>query len=570
MRDALNSLLVWAFGWRFRGGVLLRFPRRLVRASSWLAVLCAAVGVGSLTLAATGEPRGRSSEHGGPGAATAATTDAGALAEARIGERLFLEQRFAQVFEGEKDVNAEPPPSAMSCATCHVPPRRAAAAGAPRAFCDAVPRSAVPNRGDGRKTTPRNSPSLIDALVAPNAPALLHYDGEFATAEALVAETYTGRNFGWLASERSAARHHFATVIRNDDGTDALARRDGAVSYAQLLRGTSPSIPEALRLPAGARIDSASATDDQIVAACARLVAAYLRTLRFSRDASGVHDGSPYDAFLAANRLPRGPSSGETPREYSRRLSELVFALASPRFIDEPKRSLDPTHRPFRFGATELRGLKIFFKAAVGNAQRSGAGNCAECHVPPQFSDFKFHNSGAAQDEFDGVHGAGAFARLTVPTLEQRNADYDRWLQPTAAHPNAQAAFLQPAAAEVPARTDLGVWNVFANPDLPDPQSVLKRIVDPAAQRSPAAVLATLVGAFKTPGLRELDGSAPYLHTGRAATLDEVVRFYQRMSGLAHAGDMRNAPPEFFAMRLSTQDIDPLVAFLQSLDESTD
>jgi hypothetical protein len=39
------------------------------------------------------------------------------------------------------------------------------------------------------------------------------------------------------------------------------------------------------------------------------------------------------------------------------------------------------------------------------------------------------------------------------------------------------------------------------------------------------------------------------------------------MSELAHRGAMRNAPAEFFAMRLSDDDVAPLVAFLLSLDE---
>lgn len=489
-------------------------------------------------------------------------------AAVRIGERLFFEQRFAQAFAGESTgrVNTEPPAAAMSCARCHVPPDAAAAPGSSRAFCDAGQRSPVPDRGDGRLTTPRNSPSLVDALAGPTG-VLLHYDGEFATPEALVAETYTGRNFGWLPSEHAQARRHLAAVIRNDDGRGELARRYGGLSYAQLLRGTSPAIPESLRLPVEARIDPGSATDDQIVAACSRLVVAYLRTLHFRRDAGGANNGSAYDAFLAANRLPRAPGNGETPREYARRLSELIFALPTPRYVQAGADLPGLAQSTSRFGPTELRGLRIFFKAAVGDAQRSGAGNCAECHVPPHFSDFKFHNTGAAQDEYDAIHGSGAFAHLRIPALSDRSADYDRWLQPTPTHPEARAALLRPVSADAPGRTDLGVWNVYANPDLPVPQTALERIVNPAGQRPRGDVLASLVGAFKTPGLRDLGDSAPYLHTGRAATLDEVIRFYQRMSDLAHRGQMRNMPPEFFAMRLSKEDVAPLVAFLRSLDE---
>ena len=57
------------------------------------------------------------------------------------------------------------------------------------------------------------------------------------------------------------------------------------------------------------------------------------------------------------------------------------------------------------------------------------------------------------------------------------------------------------------------------------------------------------VGRFKGPILRGLAGRAPYFHNGSAATLADVVNFY----------DAR------FALGLSTQQIADLVAFLQTL-----
>ena len=36
------------------------------------------------------------------------------------------------------------------------------------------------------------------------------------------------------------------------------------------------------------------------------------------------------------------------------------------------------------------------------------------------------------------------------------------------------------------------------------------------------------LGKFKTPVLRALSGRAPYFHNGIAATLDDVVRHYER------------------------------------------
>lgn len=517
--------------------------------------------------------------------------------EVRIGGRLFAETRFAQFFFAHSGGNvnaalaagdpvlaklAQSAPGAkpatrpgagptMSCLACHLSgePRGGdeLAARGGRAFGDFAARSPVPERGDGRSTTPRNSPALVDALAAPNGAGLLHFDGEFGSPEDLVIGTFLGRNFGWLPGEQAEARRHFARVIREDDGGAALGGDGAPAPYAVLLRGTDVSIPPAWRLPERWRLDPASASDDEILDGCARLVVTFLRSLQYARDADGLHNGSPYDAFLAANRLPRAPTPGQTPHEYARRLGEAVAVLRAPRFVDDPTRRLRLHDQAFRFGEMELRGMRIFFKAAIGAQQTGGAGNCAECHVPPHFTDFAFHNTGVAQDEFDAQHGAGEFAKLALPGLDARAGAYDRWLQPTPAHPKAVANFLSPVSSDSLIHTDLGLWNVVGNPDLPAPQAAIERLLNLNAELSRDDVLASAVARFKTSSLRDLGQSAPYLHTGHINTLEEVLAFYERASALAHAGKLRNAPPEFFAMRLEPADREPLAAFLPALNE---
>jgi cytochrome c peroxidase len=300
---------------------------------------------------------------------------------------------------------------------------------------------------------------------------------------------------------------------------------------------------------------------------CARLVVAFLRSLQFSRDGDGQHNGAPYDAFLAANLLPRAPRSGESPREYARRLGELIAALRVPRYIEDPARRLVSHDQAFRFGAEELRGMRIFFREGVGINQSSGAGNCVECHVPPHFTDFKFHNTGVAQDDFDSVHGGGEFAALEIPDLASRARDPNRWLPSTSAHPSARGVFSSVPSTHDPGATDLGLWNIYANPDFPASQPALARLFNPNGSRSADEVLISAIARFKTATVRDLGHSAPYLHTGRAATIEATVSLYQRMNATARDGKMRNAPPEFFAMRLDANDVGPLVAFLRALNE---
>jgi cytochrome c peroxidase len=98
----------------------------------------------------------------------------------------------------------------------------------------------------------------------------------------------------------------------------------------------------------------------------------------------------------------------------------------------------------------------------------------------------------------------------------------------------------------------------------------LDRLIDsgPFAQRcNPAELLSRSIALFKTPGLRDLGHSAPYMHTGQFDTLDEIVTFYQRSSDLQREGRLRNGDRELAEIRLADQDITPLAAFLRSLNE---
>ena len=68
-------------------------------------------------------------------------------------------------------------------------------------------------------------------------------------------------------------------------------------------------------------------------------------------------------------------------------------------------------------------------------------------------------------------------------------------------------------------------------------------------------------GAFKTLGVRDITKSAPYMHNGIKATLEEVIEFYDR------GGDVKeNLSPFITPLGLSNQEKKDLVEFLKSLD----
>lgn len=67
-------------------------------------------------------------------------------------------------------------------------------------------------------------------------------------------------------------------------------------------------------------------------------------------------------------------------------------------------------------------------------------------------------------------------------------------------------------------------------------------------------------GKFRTPGLRDVCYTAPYMHNGVFHTLEEVVAFYN-----TGGGDDRNKDPLMKPLRLSETEQAALVLFLQSL-----
>jgi cytochrome c peroxidase len=68
-------------------------------------------------------------------------------------------------------------------------------------------------------------------------------------------------------------------------------------------------------------------------------------------------------------------------------------------------------------------------------------------------------------------------------------------------------------------------------------------------------------GAFKTPGLRHITRSGPYMHDGSEATLEEVVEFYNRGGDVAD-----NRSPFIIPLGLNRQEKKDLVEFMKALE----
>ena len=150
------------------------------------------------------------------------------------------------------------------------------------------------------------------------------------------------------------------------------------------------------------------------------------------------------------------------------------------------------------------RGLRAF----VGKAQ------CVTCHNGPWFTDKGFHNIGLpkapGQSGVDVGRGFGA---------QQAKSDPFRCGTPYS--DATQCDELR-----------------FLNPRFED-----------------------FLGAFKTPTLRNVARTAPYMHSGQFATLKDVVDFYRTLPGQAQVGHR-----EFILSLLDPQvEAADLIAFLESL-----
>jgi cytochrome c peroxidase len=248
----------------------------------------------------------------------------------------------------------------------------------------------------------------------------------------------------------------------------------------------------------------------------ARAVADFMRTLNSKMNA-------PYDQFVQLNGLPAKSANGESTATFAVRLLARVNELEAAKTLK----------LPHGFNAAALQGLKLFYSS----------GNCVTCHAPPLFTDFSYHNLGISQMEYDQVFGDGAFAQLTIPNAAEAQRPTKRFRQfPTKGKPG---------------EVDLGHWNFI---DLKT--SSLRR-----PNESDEQLLSRMIGAVKTPGLRHLASTYPYMHNGAYTTLEDTVKELQRLSEMARAGQVRAADDELRKIRITEAEVAPLVAFLQTLNE---
>jgi cytochrome c peroxidase len=167
--------------------------------------------------------------------------------------------------------------------------------------------------------------------------------------------------------------------------------------------------------------------------------------------------------------------------------------------------------RSSAFPAPALRGLKVFV----------GRGQCVQCHSGPNFSDGEFHNMLALPEDGD-ARDPGRYRGLELLEASELRAD-----------------------------------GRFASAPDVDHIAKLKSAVRGEATR----------GQFKTPSLRNVAERTAFLHHGQTATLKAAVARYASLR--AHARQERRADPLASSIEVFSKDVDDLVAFLQTLTDTS-
>lgn len=131
---------------------------------------------------------------------------------------------------------------------------------------------------------------------------------------------------------------------------------------------------------------------------------------------------------------------------------------------------------------------------------------------------------------------------------------------------NEQVRFLGLRVVDITSFHNTGLYNIDGVGGFPFPNRGIYELSGQAAD----------MGKFRAQSLRNVAVTAPYMHDGSMATLEEVLDFYAAggrvISGGTNAGDGRNNPYKsdlVSAINLSSQDKADLVAFLKTLTDET-
>lgn len=76
--------------------------------------------------------------------------------------------------------------------------------------------------------------------------------------------------------------------------------------------------------------------------------------------------------------------------------------------------------------------------------------------------------------------------------------------------------------------------------------------------------------AFRTPTIRNISKTAPYMHNGVFASLDQVLEFYNNGGGIGHGLSVENQSLAADSLNLSEREISQIIYFMNALEEAVE
>jgi cytochrome c peroxidase len=210
---------------------------------------------------------------------------------------------------------------------------------------------------------------------------------------------------------------------------------------------------------------------------------------------------------------------------------------------------------PFDRWVADLRAGKGDSSTAISGPAKIGAhlfvgkAGCSDCHGTPFLSDGAFHNVGVGQT------GAAVPTEADCPAGSVCDC-----AAASSTHTNGPKNCLPWGARD-------GAQKLKANGFRRDSMWSDQPASDPQGAASAALVAADLstipIGAYRTPSLRNVALTAPYMHDGSIATLADVVWHYDQGVPAPNTPGASAAP--FQPLYLSADEQEALVEFLESL-----
>ena len=252
--------------------------------------------------------------------------------------------------------------------------------------------------------------------------------------------------------------------------------------------------------------------------ATSRLGVAHFLADHYGAPYSGVFGPMPDISSLPAAGKPGDPD-WDSMTEADKETVNRIFSNFGKAIEAYERRLVSPAFQPSAFDRFLAGDQAALSPAAVAGAQIFiGRGGCQECHRGPLFSDFQFHNIGAPQEgQYSPPIDTGRTAGIPVVMASV----FDR----SGAFSDDKGA--TDTAGLVPTDSD--------------------------------------VGSFKTPSLRNVSKTAPYMHDGAYGDLWEVVNHYNFGGDTELYSGERD--PAINPLLLGDAELDDLIEFLASLED---